>query len=93
MAIGTANKVLMLSNSIFSVISPEGASSILFRDSTKAAEAAKAMKLTADEALRMGLVDEVISEGVAAHISKEQTVSNIKIAITKYLEEFKNFTG
>ena len=93
LAIGTANKVLMLSNAIFSVISPEGAASILFRDPTKAAESAKAMKLTADEAFKMGLVDEVVSEGVAAHISKEQTVSNIKIAIIKYLEEFKNFTA
>ena len=93
LAIGTANKVLMLSNSIFSVISPEGAAAILFRDPTKAAEASKRMKLTADEAFKMGLVDEVISEGVAAHISKEQTVSNIKIAIIKYLEEYKNFTA
>jgi acetyl-CoA carboxylase carboxyl transferase subunit alpha len=92
LAISSGNKVLMMSNSIYSVISPEGAAAILFRDSTKAATAAKAMKLTANEALKMGLVDEIINEDIVAHRNKERTVSSIRIALIKHLEEFKNFT-
>jgi acetyl-CoA carboxylase carboxyl transferase subunit alpha len=61
-AIATANRVLMLEHSIYSVISPEGAASILWRDTTKAQEAATNMKITAQDLLRLGVIDTIIPE-------------------------------
>jgi acetyl-CoA carboxylase carboxyl transferase subunit alpha len=61
-AIATANRVLMLEHAIYSVISPEGAASILWRDTAKAQEAATSMKITAQDLLRLGIIDEVIAE-------------------------------
>jgi acetyl-CoA carboxylase carboxyl transferase subunit alpha len=61
-AIATANKVLMLEHAIYSVISPEAASSILWRDSSKAQEAATSMKITAQDLLRFGVIDQILTE-------------------------------
>ncbi|MBI5130614.1 MAG: acetyl-CoA carboxylase carboxyltransferase subunit alpha [Rhodopseudomonas palustris] len=61
-AIATANKVLMLEHAIYSVISPEAASSILWRDGTKAQEAANSMKITAQDLLRFGVIDQILAE-------------------------------
>jgi acetyl-CoA carboxylase carboxyl transferase subunit alpha len=61
-AIATANRVLMLEHAIYSVISPEGAASILWRDTTKAQEAATNMKITADDMVRLGIIDAVVTE-------------------------------
>src|SRR5580700_12110552 len=61
-AIATANRVLMLEHSIYSVISPEGAASILWRDTAKAEEAATNMKITADDMTRLGVIDQTIRE-------------------------------
>src|SRR5882762_5385019 len=61
-AIATANRVLMLEHAIYSVISPEAASSILWRDSTKAQEAATSMKITAQDLLRFGVIDSILKE-------------------------------
>jgi acetyl-CoA carboxylase carboxyl transferase subunit alpha len=61
-ALATANRVLMLEHAIYSVISPEGAASILWRDSTKAQEAAQNMKITADDLLRFGVIDTIVRE-------------------------------
>ncbi|MGE4166560.1 MAG: acetyl-CoA carboxylase carboxyltransferase subunit alpha [Xanthobacteraceae bacterium] len=61
-AIATANRVLMLEHSIYSVISPEGAASILWRDTTKAQEAATNMKITAQDMMRFGVIDAVVRE-------------------------------
>lgn len=61
-AIATANKVLMLEHSIYSVISPEGAASILWHDSARAQDAATAMKITAQDLLRFGIIDEIVPE-------------------------------
>jgi acetyl-CoA carboxylase carboxyl transferase subunit alpha len=63
-AIATANRVLMLEHAIYSVISPEGAASILWRDTTKAQEAATNMKITAADLDRFGIIDQIISEPV-----------------------------
>ena len=91
-ALASANKVLMLENAIYSVISPEGCASILWRDPSKSLEAAKAMKLTASELLKMGVIDEVIEEPLGgAHRNKEQIVSLVKNSIKKYLEEFLGY--
>src|SRR5271163_1696749 len=61
-ALATANRVLMLEHSIYSVISPEGAASILWRDTAKAQEAATSMKITADDMTRLGVIDGIIPE-------------------------------
>jgi acetyl-CoA carboxylase carboxyl transferase subunit alpha len=63
-AIATANRVLMLEHAIYSVISPEGAASILWRDTTKAQEAATNMRITAQDLQRFGVIDEIIAEPV-----------------------------
>ena len=92
-ALASANKVLMFENAIYSVISPEGCASILWRDPTKSLEAAKAMKLTANELLKMHIIDEIIQEPTGgAHRNKGQAVSSVKTALIKHLEEFKNYT-
>ena len=61
-AIATANRVLMLEHAIYSVISPEGAASILWRDTTKAQEAATSMKITAQDMVRFGVIDSIVPE-------------------------------
>lgn len=61
-AIATANRVLMLEHAIYSVISPEGAASILWHDSTKAQDAATSMKITAQDLMRFGIIDEIVPE-------------------------------
>ena len=92
-ALASANKVLMLENAIYSVISPEGCASILWRDPSKSLEAANAMKLTANELLKMKIIDEVIKEPIGgAHRNKEEIVSSTKIILKKYLLEYKTYT-
>ncbi len=92
-ALASANKVLMLENAIYSVISPEGCASILWRDPSKSLEAAKAMKLTANELLKMKIIDEIIKEPIGgAHRNKENIIFSTKKVLVKYLEEFKNFS-
>ena len=92
-ALASANKVIMLENAIYSVISPEGCASILWRDPSKSLEAAKAMKLTASELLKMQIIDEVIAEPLGgAHRNKENTVISIKEVLLKYLKEFDGKT-
>jgi len=92
-ALASANKVLMFENAIYSVISPEGCASILWRDPSKSLEAAKAMKLTAYELLKMQIVDEVIKEPVGgAHRNKEQILFSTKEILKKYLNEFAEYS-
>ena len=61
-ALASSNKIIMLENSIYSVISPEGCASILWRDPSKSLEAAEAMKMTAKDLLKLGIIDEIIPE-------------------------------
>ena len=63
-AIATANRVLMLEHAIYSVISPEGAASILWHDTAKAQDAATNMKITAEDLMRFGVIDEIVPEPV-----------------------------
>ena len=91
-ALASANKVIMFENAIYSVISPEGCASILWRDPSKSLEAAKAMKLTANELLKMKIIDEIIKEPIGgAHRNKESAVFSIKEILIKYLDEFKKY--
>ena len=88
-ALASANKVLMLENAIYSVISPEGCASILWRDPNKSLEAAKAMKLTANELLKIKIIDEIIKEPLGgAHRNSEETILNTKEILLKNLNEF-----
>ena len=90
-ALASSNKVIMLENAIYSVISPEGCASILWRDPSKSLEAAHAMKLTSNELLKMKIIDEIIKEPTGgAHRNKEEIVLSTKETLIKYLDEFKN---
>lgn len=87
-AIAAANKVLMLEHSIYSVISPEGCASILYRDATKAKDAAEAMKITGDHLLKLNIVDGVIKEPVGgAHRDTAKTMKDVGKAIKKELDQ------
>jgi len=93
-ALASSNKVVMLEHSIYSVISPEGCASILWRDPSKSLEAADAMKLTAKELLKLGIVDEVIDEPLGgAHRDNKEMSTKIKKSILKNLESFQNLSG
>jgi acetyl-CoA carboxylase carboxyl transferase subunit alpha len=88
--IGVGDVVLMLSNSVYSVISPEGCAAILWRDETKAAEAAQALKITAASLLKLGVIDEVVPEPWGgAHRDAEGTMKALKKALTKHLDRMK----
>jgi acetyl-CoA carboxylase carboxyl transferase subunit alpha len=83
-AIATANKVLMLQHSIYSVISPEGAASILWRDSSKAQDAATNMKITAQDMERFGVIDAIIPEPTGgAHRDPQATIAAAGEAISQ----------
>ncbi|MEO7453404.1 MAG: acetyl-CoA carboxylase carboxyltransferase subunit alpha [Fimbriimonadales bacterium] len=86
--IGASSRVLMLENSVYSVIPPEGCAAILWRDPSANDRAASALKLTAQHALEFGLVDEVVPEGFgAAHRSPEETFENVQEAVSRHLGE------
>ncbi|MEM7567725.1 MAG: acetyl-CoA carboxylase carboxyltransferase subunit alpha [Pseudomonadota bacterium] len=86
-AIATANSVLMMEHAIYSVISPEGASSILWKDATRAQDAATSMKITAQDQLQIGLVDAVVPEPLGgAHRDRERAIANAGEAIERALQ-------
>ena len=89
-AIATADAVMMLEHSIYSVISPEGCASILWRDGARAKDAATAMKITAQDLKRLGVIDKIIKEPVGgAHRAKAEAVKLVGAAIVKSLNEFE----
>jgi acetyl-CoA carboxylase carboxyl transferase subunit alpha len=89
-AIATANRVLMLEHAIYSVISPEGAASILWRDTTKAQEAATNMKITAQDMVRFGVIDSVILEpNGGAHRDPAAAIAAAGEAIANALAELR----
>ena len=90
-ALASASKVIMLENSIYSVISPEGCATILWRDPKKTLEAAEAMKLTSKELFELKIVDEIIEEPIGgAHRDREKTLENIKVSLEQNLQYFEN---
>ena len=92
-ALASSNKVLMLENAIYSVISPEGCASILWRDPKKMLDAAKAMKLSAKDLLELEIIDEIIIEPTGgAHRDRNLILQNVKNSINKNLELFKMMT-
>src|ERR1700737_248880 len=87
-AIATANRVLMLENAIYSVISPEGAASILWRDTSKAQDAATSMKITAEDMVRFGVIDQVVAEPPGwAHRDPATAIASAGEAIADALGE------
>jgi acetyl-CoA carboxylase carboxyl transferase subunit alpha len=90
-AIATANKVIMLEHAIYSVISPEAASSILWRDGTKAQEAANSMKITAQDMLRFGVIDQILKEPAGgAHRDAAAMIANTGDAIAQAFNDLRN---
>ncbi len=90
-AIATANKVLMMEHAIYSVISPEGAASILWRDSAKAQDAATNMKITAQDLLRLGVIDAIVTEpSGGAHRDPEAAIRAAGEAIENALKDLGN---
>ncbi len=93
LAIGVGNRVLMLEFSIYSVISPEGCASILFRDASRADKAAEALKVTARDLLKMEIVDQVIEEPRGgAHRDPALTAKNVGVALRKHLGDLSGLT-
>ena len=92
-ALASSNKVLMLENAIYSVISPEGCATILWRDPKKMLDAAKAMKLSAKDLLELEIIDEIIPEpSGGAHRDKDLILENVRNALDKNLENFKQMS-
>ncbi len=89
-AVATASRVLMLEHAFYSVISPEGAASILWRDTAKAQEAATSMKITAQDLSRFGMIDQIVTEPVGgAHRDPAATIVSAGEAIANALDELK----
>ena len=92
-ALASSNKIIMLEHSIYSVISPEGCASILWKNSEKMKEAAEALRLTAVDLSKLGVVDEIISEPIGgAHRNMNETITRVGKAIERSLKKFNKFT-
>jgi acetyl-CoA carboxylase carboxyl transferase subunit alpha len=93
-AIGAANRVLMLEYAVYSVISPEGCASILWRTRENAPDAAEALKLTAQDLFKLGVIDEIIEEPLgAAHRERSATISKVGRAIASHLRDLSQLDG
>ena len=93
-ALASSNKIVMLENSIYAVISPEGCASILWRDPSKSLDAAEAMKLTASDLLKRGIIDEVVPEPIGgAHRDHSATFAAVGDAVEKALKMLTNVSG
>jgi acetyl-CoA carboxylase carboxyl transferase subunit alpha len=92
LAIAVADRVLMLENSVYSVITPEGCASIMWRDASKRDLAAQALRITAEDMIELGVVDEVISEPAGgAHLDYDTTAANLSTALQKHLSEVRAY--
>ena len=93
LAMAVTNEVAILENAVYSILSPEGFASILWKDGTKTAEAAEVMKMTAQDLKELGVVDTVIEEpNGGAHNSPQETAQNIKAYFTAFLERYQSYT-
>jgi acetyl-CoA carboxylase carboxyl transferase subunit alpha len=93
-ALASSNKVIMLENAIYSVISPEGCATILWRDPKKMLDAAKAMKLSSSDLLELKVIDEIVPEPLGgAHRDKDQMLEELRKSITKNLDYFKDLSS
>jgi acetyl-CoA carboxylase carboxyl transferase subunit alpha len=93
LAIGVGDRLLMLENSWYSVISPEGCASILYRDAAKAPQAAASLKITAQDLSALGIVDEAVPEPLGgAHRDPAQAASTLKTVLLKHLKELRKLS-
>lgn len=93
-ALAVADKVLMLEHAIYSVISPEGCASILWRDPDKSADAAEALRLTSQDLLKLGVIDQVVSEPLGgAHRDREAMIKAAGDSIEKCFDELTKVSG
>lgn len=93
-ALAAGNKVMMMEHSVYSVISPEGCASILWRTGDKAAEAAQAMKVTAQDLLKLGVIDKIIEEPTGgAHRNKSLAIANVGKAIFDELDNLSKISS
>ena len=94
LGLAVANKVMILEHAYYTVISPEGCASILWKDASMAQRATDALKITGKDLLKYGIVDEVIEEPVGgAHYDAELMAKNLKTALVKSLDEYKNMSS
>jgi len=94
LGIGIADRVLILENSYYSVISPEGCAAILWKDRSAAARAAEALKITARHLLELGLVDEVVAEPLGgAHNDPGVAAANLKTALLRHMQELTTLSA
>ena len=94
LGVGVADRVCVLENSYYSVISPEGCAAILWKNGAKAPLAAEVLKLTGEDLMKLGIIDEVILEPLGgAHRDVKKTAENLKTAILKNLKEIKDLSG
>jgi acetyl-CoA carboxylase carboxyl transferase subunit alpha len=94
LALGVGNHVMMLENAVYSVISPESCAAIIYRDSAKAEQAAEALRLTAEDLLKLGLIDGIIPEPVGgAHEDAEEAARLLKAQLLKSLDELSALTS
>jgi acetyl-CoA carboxylase carboxyl transferase subunit alpha len=92
-AIATCNKVLMLEHSIYTVASPEASASILWRDSSRAQDAATSMKITAQDLLKFGIIDAIVSEPIGgAHRDPEAAIASVGRAVGNALDQLGNLS-
>ena len=89
LGIGVADRVVMLSHSIYSVISPEGCASILWKTAEKAEQASEALALTAEKLQSMGIVEYVVDEGEGAHLNVDAVMQSLKSVLKQVLEELQ----
>jgi acetyl-CoA carboxylase carboxyl transferase subunit alpha len=94
LAIAIGDRILMLENSVYSVISPEGCASIVWRDSTKAEIAAEALKITATDLAELKLIDEIVPEpDGGAHTNHEESARLLDAVLTRLLGELERVSG
>ena len=93
-ALATGNKVVMLEHSIYSVISPEGCASILWRSANESERAAESLKLTAQDLYELGVIDEILNEPLGgAHRNLKQTCHSIKESLIKFTNEYEGLSS
>ncbi len=89
LGIGVADRVIMLSHSIYSVISPEGCASILWKTAEKAEQASEALALTAEKLKKIGIIEHIIDESEGAHLHQQRVMTDLKQVLTQTLAELE----
>lgn len=94
LALGVANRVLMLENAVYAILSPEGFASILWKDAARSAEACELMKLTAPDLLSLGVIDDIVPEPEGgAHLASAIAFRQLDRALTRHLAELDKLGG